>query len=407
MTPPAPPAPLAGDARPGLYAVPAMDPTLPAAVPVDATSGSREGQQAFGEAWLMARDSGGLQVAVPHGRGMELLDVSFADDGRLVPSWSVGVRCLRLWDALVIALAHQGRTPAEAAGLLWSWARAHGPVSISSPGGTLYGLPSPASVLYLTHATRMSTRAYDDLIGLRPAARVHDSPGQRMCADHLAVALAGIDGVFPATARTAVGLHLGRLPALPAVQPDTGSHEPRPRTLTIAGATGAGKSRLVEVASEIPPVRTDRVTDATTAMDFGRLTLDGRTVRLFGAPGLPRFETARATLLRNADGVLVLVDVANEDTTTAGMLLEQLAERGVPHVLALTDSAAPGSGCCPPAPVPVPLGLAVPDDVPILPVDVGSECSSRQVLRALARHVDALTLPHSTGKAGQHSLAPP
>ncbi|MFD9869121.1 hypothetical protein ACFXI8_26735 [Streptomyces niveus] len=357
----------------------------------------------------MACDSGGLKVAVPHDHGVELVDVSFTADGRLVPSWSLGVRGLRLWDALVIALAHQGRPPGEAAGLLWSWAHDHGPVSISSLVGTHYGLPAPASVRYLTRETLISTRAYDDLVGLGPAARVHDSLGQRMCADHLAAALAGIDGVSPAAARTAVGLHLGRRPALPETQPDRGGRGPRPdRTLTIAGSSGAGTSRLVQQSSEIPAVRTDgNARRCTTAMDFGRLTLDGRTVRLLGAPGLPRFETARAKLLRDADGVLVLVDVADDDITVAGILLKQLAERSVPHVLALTDSRAPGSGSCPPAPVPVPLGLAVPDDVPVLPVDVGSECSSRQVLHALARHVDALTHTRGTGKAGRHSLAPP
>lgn len=92
--------------------------------------------------------------------------------------------------------------------------------------------------------------------------------------------------------------------------------------ILFTGSVGAGKTTAIGCVSDAAPVVTDvRNSDAsidkertTVGLDFGLLTLEsGDRVRMYGTPGQPRFEFLWKILVRNALGVIVLIDNSRPD----------------------------------------------------------------------------------------------
>jgi uncharacterized protein len=92
--------------------------------------------------------------------------------------------------------------------------------------------------------------------------------------------------------------------------------------ILFTGSVGAGKTTAIGRVSDVAPVMTDvQNSDAsidkertTVGLDFGQLTLDnGDRVRLYGTPGQVRFEFLWKILVRNALGLIVLVDNSRPD----------------------------------------------------------------------------------------------
>lgn len=92
--------------------------------------------------------------------------------------------------------------------------------------------------------------------------------------------------------------------------------------ILFTGTVGAGKTTAIGCVSDAAPVVTDvRNSDmsinkerTTVGLDFGQLTLDnGDRLRLFGTPGQARFDFLWKILVRNALGVIVLMDNSRPD----------------------------------------------------------------------------------------------
>ena len=93
--------------------------------------------------------------------------------------------------------------------------------------------------------------------------------------------------------------------------------------LVFTGSMGAGKTTAISTISEIPVVNTDvQTTDeaaqqkesTTVALDYGELTLNEvQKLRLYGTPGQQRFEHMWPILIKNALGLIILVDNAAAD----------------------------------------------------------------------------------------------
>ena len=92
--------------------------------------------------------------------------------------------------------------------------------------------------------------------------------------------------------------------------------------ILVTGPFNAGKTTFIKTTSEVPPVLTERkimtwkfkVKETTTvAMDYGRVTLDGYTIHLFGTPGQERFNFMLEVLSKGVDGCIILLDGTSRD----------------------------------------------------------------------------------------------
>lgn len=115
--------------------------------------------------------------------------------------------------------------------------------------------------------------------------------------------------------------------------------------IVITGPFDTGKSEFIRTISEIEVVATERTittedrqikAETTVAMDFGRFTLAGRALHLFGTPGQPRFEFMWEILATEMDGFVILVDSTRPETFGQAQRLIDLFTRisPVPFVVA-------------------------------------------------------------------------
>jgi signal recognition particle receptor subunit beta len=181
------------------------------------------------------------------------------------------------------------------------------------------------------------------------------------------------------------------------------STEHIPVKLVIAGPFGVGKTTIVSALSEIKPLNTEEVltqagtlvddltgvnekTTTTTAIDFGRLTLPGVVLYLFGAPGQTRFQVLWNELVRGALGVLVLADTRRIDESFA--VLDLVENAGIRYAVAVNHF--PDSPDYPLESVRKALDLD--PGTPLMVCDARDPASARASLIALVEHVRELVL---------------
>jgi signal recognition particle receptor subunit beta len=181
------------------------------------------------------------------------------------------------------------------------------------------------------------------------------------------------------------------------------STEHIPVKLVIAGPFGVGKTTIVSALSEIKPLNTEEVlteagtlvddltgvnekTTTTTAIDFGRLTLPGVVLYLFGAPGQTRFQVLWEELVRGALGVLVLADTRRIDDSFA--VLDLVENSGIRYAVAVNHFAD-----SPDYPLEtVRTALDLDPSTPLVVCDARDPASARASLIALVEHIRELVL---------------
>ncbi|QVQ52541.1 ATP/GTP-binding protein [Spiractinospora alimapuensis] len=174
--------------------------------------------------------------------------------------------------------------------------------------------------------------------------------------------------------------------------------------IVVAGGFGAGKTTLVSALSEVRSLHTEEEITAesvgvddlsgvenksttTVALDFGRVTLDERTViYMFGTPGQGRFSFMWEELTEGALGAVVLADTRRlDDSFTSIDFFEQ---REVPFIVAVNCF----DGFASHEPEDVRVALDLDPTVPVTLCDARERESVKEVMIRLVTHVLELEL---------------
>lgn len=192
----------------------------------------------------------------------------------------------------------------------------------------------------------------------------------------------------------------------PARQPPLKPHLSRTADnglkIVIVGGFGVGKTTMVRSVSEIRPLNTEETMtrageglddvsgvrtkySTTVAFDFGRISLDARSVLyLFGAPGQERFWFLWDRLFSGTLGAVVLVDTRR--LADSWYAIDRLEHHGTPFVVARNDFGGPFHTD---AQVREALDLA--DHIPMVTCDARSRVSSKYVLITLVEYLHQLS----------------
>ncbi|UED85755.1 GTP-binding protein [Streptomyces profundus] len=172
--------------------------------------------------------------------------------------------------------------------------------------------------------------------------------------------------------------------------------------IVIVGGFGVGKTTMVRSVSDIRPLNTEEVmtrageqvddisaiqgkTSTTVAFDFGRITLDERTVLyLFGAPGQERFWFLWDRLFTGTLGAVVLVDTRR--LADSWYAIDRLEHHGTPFIVARNDFGGAEHSA-----EQVRDALDLSDSIPLIDCDARSRPSSKNVLITLVEHLHSLS----------------
>lgn len=112
--------------------------------------------------------------------------------------------------------------------------------------------------------------------------------------------------------------------------------------VVVTGPPDAGKTSLIRSASDEFTGSDRRGT--TVALDKGVLEMPGLRAEIFGTPGQERFKPVIDTVLRQALGVLVLVDSTRPDSfPKAQQVLREVRMKGRAVALLVTHTDKPGA----------------------------------------------------------------
>jgi len=157
--------------------------------------------------------------------------------------------------------------------------------------------------------------------------------------------------------------------------------------IIVTGPFNSGKTSFVNTVSDIPVVSTERKittedrgvkAETTVAMDYGRVTLDGRVLHLNGTPGQARFDFMWEILANEMNGFIVLVDSTDEASFPDANDLIQLFSKfkQVPYLVVANKADLKNTASL----SKIRREAGVSEDVTVMPCDSTSKSSVRQVL---------------------------
>ncbi len=157
--------------------------------------------------------------------------------------------------------------------------------------------------------------------------------------------------------------------------------------IVVTGPFNSGKTQFIKTISDIPVVSTEKKittedrgikAETTVAMDYGRLTLGGDTLYLYGTPGQTRFDFMWEILSGEMNAFIVLVD--STDTLSfqaAAELLDQFTNyANVPYLLVANKTDLDGSAKL----TEIRRGTRLDSNVTVMPCVATQKSSVRQVL---------------------------
>ncbi|HEV7626787.1 MAG TPA: ATP/GTP-binding protein [Streptomyces sp.] len=168
--------------------------------------------------------------------------------------------------------------------------------------------------------------------------------------------------------------------------------------IVIVGGFGVGKTTMVRSVSDIRPLNTEETmtragegvddltdvqskTTTTIAFDFGRISLNDKTVLyLFGAPGQERFWFLWDRLFTGTLGAVVLVDTRR--LVDSWYAIDRLEQHGMPFIVVRNDFGGP-----PYSAEEVREALDLSEGIPLIECDARSRESSKEVLITLVNHL--------------------
>ncbi|WP_062217071.1 ATP/GTP-binding protein [Streptomyces sp. NBRC 109706] len=188
----------------------------------------------------------------------------------------------------------------------------------------------------------------------------------------------------------------------PAIRTPLGRAADNGLKIVIVGGFGVGKTTMVRSVSDIRPLNTEEVmtrageqvddvsavrgkTATTVAFDFGRITLDERTVLyLFGAPGQERFWFLWDRLFTGTLGAVVLVDTRR--LADSWYAIDRLEHHGTPFIVARNDFGGAAHSA-----EQVREALDLSESIPLIDCDARSRPSSKNVLITLVEYLHTLS----------------
>ncbi|WP_328582458.1 GTP-binding protein [Streptomyces sp. NBC_00370] len=190
--------------------------------------------------------------------------------------------------------------------------------------------------------------------------------------------------------------------------------------IVIVGGFGVGKTTMVRSVSEIRPLNTEETmtragegidelggleglrakTATTVAFDFGRISLDERSVLyLFGAPGQERFWFLWDRLFSGTLGAVVLVDTRR--LADSWYAIDRLEHHGTPFIVACNDFGGPVH-----SEQQIREALDLSPGVPLVECDARDRSSSKYVLITLVEYLHSLSSSAVAAAADAADLPP-